>query len=163
MAETFLHRCMKEENPSKTSINQQISEVGGSITTQGANVLLLKINVHPQALKSRTVCNSVTVFRAKRVVIEHLRPTCTCNLCFYFQTKIIRTSSSLWETGSDYLFLRASAHNSAREFGEIFWHKTTFEKRRNTGCISSFLNGNIGTKEPPKAADAIARCCLREV
>ena len=56
--------------------------------------------------------------------------------------------------------VKAAPHNSARAFGERFCHKPRFGKRRNTVCISSFSNRGIGTKDPPKAADAIVRCCL---
>ena len=41
----------------------------------------------------------------------------------------------------------AAPHNSASRFGERFFAKPRFEKRR------------IGGKDPPKRADAIARCC----
>ena len=73
---------------------------------------------------------------------------------------------------------KAAPHNSASRFGERFFAKPRFEKRRNTGCtrkghaasvrllrrqrlrnISSFSNRRIGGKDPPKRADAIARCC----
>ena len=58
-------------------------------------------------------------------------------------------------------FLRKAApHNSARDISERFCPKIKFEKRRNTLCISSFSNCNIGTKDPLMSADAIVRCCL---
>ena len=44
-------------------------------------------------------------------------------------------------------------NQSARAFGERFWHKTRLEKRRNTLCISSFSSRRIGAKDPAKAAD----------
>ena len=41
--------------------------------------------------------------------------------------------------------------------GERFWLKLKFRKRRNTGCISSFLNCKVGAKDPPTAdADLIS-------
>ena len=77
------------------------------------------------------------------------------------------------------VFLMATPHNSASRFGERFFVKPRFEKRRNTLCtrkghaasvrllrrqrlrnISSFSNRRIGGKDPPKRADAIVRCCL---
>lgn len=56
---------------------------------------------------------------------------------------------------------RATPHNSASRFGERFFAKPRFEKRRNTLCISNFSNRRIGGKDPSKREDAIARCCLR--
>ena len=56
---------------------------------------------------------------------------------------------------------RAAPHNLASRFGERFFVKSRFEKRRNTVCISSFSNCGIGGKDPPKCADTIVRCCLR--
>ena len=72
----------------------------------------------------------------------------------------------------------AAPHNSVSRFGERFFAKARFEKRRNTVCtrkghaasvrllrrqrlrnISSFSNRRIGGKDPPKRAGAIARCC----
>ena len=38
----------------------------------------------------------------------------------------------------------------ARTFGERFWRKARFERRRNTLCISSFSNRSIGAKDPAK-------------
>ena len=76
----------------------------------------------------------------------------------------------------------AAPHNSASRFGERFFAKARFEKRRNPVCtrkghaasvrllrrqrlrnISSFSNRRIGGKDPPKRAGAIARCCLRRI
>ena len=73
----------------------------------------------------------------------------------------------------------AAPHNSASRFGERFFAKPRFEKRRNTVCtrkgyaasvrllrrqrlrnISSFSNRRIGGKDPSKRADAIVRGCL---
>ena len=54
----------------------------------------------------------------------------------------------------------AAPHNSASRFGERFFAKARFEKRRNTVCISSFSNRRIGGKDPPKRADAIVQGCL---
>ena len=48
----------------------------------------------------------------------------------------------------------------ASRFGERFFVKSRFEKRRNTVCISSFSNRRIGGKDPAKRADAIVRGCL---
>ena len=59
-------------------------------------------------------------------------------------------------------FFRAALHSLARDFGERFCSKIKFGKRRNTLCISSFSNCNIGAKDPPKAEDIIVRCCLKE-
>ena len=36
---------------------------------------------------------------------------------------------------------------SARVDVERFWHKSRFEKRRNTVCISSFTNCRVGAKD----------------
>ena len=55
---------------------------------------------------------------------------------------------------------KAAPHNSARDSSERFCSKIKFGKRRNTGCLSSFSNCNIGTKDPLMSADAIVRCCL---
>ena len=55
---------------------------------------------------------------------------------------------------------KATPHNSASRFGERFFAKPRFEKRRNTVCISSFSNRRIGGKDPAKRADAIVRGCL---
>ena len=54
---------------------------------------------------------------------------------------------------------RAAPHNSARDSSERFCPKIKFGKRRNTLCISSFSNCNIGAKDPLLSADAIMRCC----
>ena len=54
---------------------------------------------------------------------------------------------------------KAAPHNLASRFGERFFVKSRFEKRRNTVCISSFSNCGIGGKDPPKCADTIVRCC----
>ena len=56
---------------------------------------------------------------------------------------------------------RAAPHNLASRFGERFFVKSRFEKRRNTVCISNFSNRRIGGKDPPKRADTIVRCCPR--
>ena len=67
------------------------------------------------------------------------------------------------ETKSDGTgYFRAAPHNSARDSSERFCSKIKFEKRRNTLCISSFSNCNIGTKDPLMSADAIVRCCHKE-
>jgi len=42
---------------------------------------------------------------------------------------------------------------SARADDESFCPKLKFEKRRNTVCISSFSNCEVGAKDPPAAAD----------
>ena len=55
---------------------------------------------------------------------------------------------------------QVGAHESASRSGERFSVKARFEKCRNTLCISSFSNRRIGGKDPPKCADAFARCCL---
>ena len=57
------------------------------------------------------------------------------------------------------LVVPAAPHNLARDFGEGFCSRIKFDKRRNTLCISSFSNCNIGAKDPPKAEDIIVRCC----
>ncbi len=54
----------------------------------------------------------------------------------------------------------AAPHNSARDSSERFCSKIKFGKHRNTLCISSFSNCNIGTKDSLMSADAIVRCCL---
>ena len=54
----------------------------------------------------------------------------------------------------------AASHNSARDSSERFCSKIKFGKRRNTLCISSFSNCNIGAKDSLMSADAIVRCCL---
>ena len=54
----------------------------------------------------------------------------------------------------------AAPHNSARDSSERFCSKIKFGNRRNTLCISSFSNCNIGTKDSLMSADAIVRCCL---
>ena len=65
------------------------------------------------------------------------------------------------ETKSDGTgYFRAAPHNSARDSSERFCSKIKFGKRRNTLCISSFSNCNIGAKDPLMSADAIVRCCL---
>jgi len=73
----------------------------------------------------------------------------------YAQFKSIREDSQqLWK-------IKAAPHNLASRFGERFFVKSRFEKRRNTVCISSFSNCGIGGKDPPKCADTIVRCCLK--
>ena len=57
------------------------------------------------------------------------------------------------------LVVPAAPHNLARDFGERFYSKIKVGKRRNTLCISSFSNCNIGAKDSPKAEDVIVRCC----
>ena len=59
--------------------------------------------------------------------------------------------------------IRAAPHNSARDSSERFCSKIKFGKRRNTVCLSSFSNCNIGAKDPLMSADAIVRCCLRVI
>ena len=61
----------------------------------------------------------------------------------------------------NFLF-KAAPHNSARDSSERFCSKIKFGKRRNTGCLSSFSNCNIGAKDPLMSADAIVRCCLSQ-
>ena len=59
--------------------------------------------------------------------------------------------------------IRALPHNLASAFGERFYSKTKFGKRRNTVCISSFPNCGIGVKDPAKAADTIVRYCQKAI
>lgn len=48
----------------------------------------------------------------------------------------------------------------ASRFGERFFVKPRFEKRRKTVCISNFSNRRIGGKDPSKREGAIVWCCL---
>ena len=59
---------------------------------------------------------------------------------------------------------------SARVDVERFWHKSRFETRRHTLCISRVPNRRVGTKDPTVTADDIisdslknGRACIRTV
>ena len=56
--------------------------------------------------------------------------------------------------------IKAIPHNEAKAFTERFCSKAKFRKRRNTVCISSFLNRRIGAKDPVKAADELCGVAL---
>ena len=86
------------------------------------------------------------------------------NLTPYFKDTAMSGQTGL-EKGSNIKNLmkkhgiREALIKSAAVDGERFFVKTRFEKRGNTVCISRFSNRRIGGKDPPKRADAIARCC----
>ena len=58
------------------------------------------------------------------------------------------------------LKLKATPHNEASAFDVRFCLKTKFGKRRNTVCISSFLNCRIAGEDPAKAADELCGIAL---
>ena len=58
-------------------------------------------------------------------------------------------------------FVRALPHNESRTFVERFCRKTKFRKRRNTVCISSFLNCRIEAKDPAKVEDELCGIALK--
>ena len=50
---------------------------------------------------------------------------------------------------------------SARVDDEGFWHKSRFEIRRHTLCISRVSNRRVGTKDPTATADDIISDSLK--